>query len=37
VLLDRERRGYLEALGRALGGVEGARVSLARAVRRMEG
>src|SRR4051794_19649857 len=35
VLLYRERRGYLEALGQALGGVEGARVTMARAVRSL--
>jgi hypothetical protein len=35
VLLYRERRGYLEEMRRALGGVEGARVVLARAVRRL--
>jgi hypothetical protein len=37
VLLYRERRGYLEAIRQALAGVEGARVTLARALRRMEG
>jgi hypothetical protein len=37
VLLYRERRGYLEAIHQALGGVEDARVALARALRRMEG
>lgn len=37
VLLYRERRGYLEALHQAMGGVEGARVTLARALRRLEG
>jgi hypothetical protein len=37
VLLYRERRGYLEALHRALGGVEDARVVLARALHRLEG
>src|SRR5262249_11180107 len=36
-LLYRERRGYLEALHQALGGLEGARVTLARALRRLEG
>jgi hypothetical protein len=37
VLLYRERRGYLEALHAALGGVENARVTLAKALRRLEG
>ena len=37
VLLDREQRGYLEELHRALGGVENVRVTLARALRRLEG
>jgi hypothetical protein len=37
VLLYRERRGYLEAIHRALGGVEDARVVLARARHRLEG
>jgi hypothetical protein len=37
VLLYRERRGYLEALHAALGGVEDARIGLARALRRLEG
>jgi hypothetical protein len=37
VLLYRERRGYLEALHAALAGIEDARVTLARALRRMEG
>jgi hypothetical protein len=36
-LLYRERRGYLEAIRQALAGVEGARVTLARALRRLEG
>ena len=35
-LLYRERRGYLEGLHAALGGVEGARVRLARELRRVE-
>jgi hypothetical protein len=37
VLPYRERRGYLEALHQALGGLEAARVTLCRALRRMEG
>jgi hypothetical protein len=37
VLLYRERRGYLEALHKALGGVETARVALSKALRRLEG
>jgi hypothetical protein len=37
VLLYRERRGSLEALHRALAGVEDARVALARALQRMGG
>jgi hypothetical protein len=37
VLLYRERRGYLEALHRAIGGLEDAGVTLARALRRLEG
>jgi hypothetical protein len=37
VLLYRERRGSLEALHRALAGVEDARVTLARARHRLEG
>jgi hypothetical protein len=37
VLLYRERSGYLEAVRQALAGVETARVTLARALRRMEG
>jgi hypothetical protein len=37
VLLFRERRGYLEALHQALGGVETARIALAMALRRLEG
>jgi hypothetical protein len=37
VLLYRERRGYLEALHRALGGVEDARVARARALHRLQG
>jgi hypothetical protein len=36
-LLYRERRGYLEGLHAALGGVKGARVTLATALRRLEG
>ena len=36
VLLYRERRGYLEALHQALGGVEDARVALAQAIHRLE-
>jgi hypothetical protein len=35
--LYRERRGYLEEMGRALAGVEGARVTLCRALHRLEG
>jgi hypothetical protein len=37
VLLYRERRGYLEAVRQALGGAEAARVTLAKALRRLEG
>jgi hypothetical protein len=37
VLLYRERKGYLEEMRRALAGVEGARVTLAKALRRREG
>jgi hypothetical protein len=37
VLLYRERQQYLAALRHALSGVEGARVVLAKAVRRLEG
>jgi hypothetical protein len=36
-LLYRERRAYLDGLQRALGGVEEARVVLARARQRLEG
>jgi hypothetical protein len=36
-LLYRERQAYLAALRRALSGVEGARVALARARQRLEG
>jgi hypothetical protein len=36
-LLYRERRGYLEGIRGALAGVEGARVTLCRALRRLEG
>jgi hypothetical protein len=37
VLLYRERKEYLAALRDALGGVEAARVVLAKAVRRLDG
>jgi hypothetical protein len=37
VLLYRERKGYLEEMRRALAGVEGARVTLTRALRQLEG
>jgi hypothetical protein len=36
-LLYRERRQYLRAINDALAGIEAARVTLARAVRRLEG
>jgi hypothetical protein len=36
-LLYRERRAYLEGIRQALGGVESARVTLAKALRRLEG
>ena len=35
-LLYVERRAYLEVLARALAGVEGARVALAKALQRLE-
>jgi hypothetical protein len=37
ILLYRERKQYLGAINDALAGVEAARVTLARAVRRLEG